>query len=117
LKRLGVRLAIDDFGTGFSSLSYLSRFPVDVLKIDKAFIDAVDGKGERAELARTIVGLGSTLRVATIAEGVERQAQCQALRDMGCEFGQGYLFSRPMPVHGMTAFLHGANAPQAAVGL
>ena len=109
LKGLGVRLAIDDFGTGFSSLSYLARFPVDVLKIDKAFIDAVDGKGERAELARTIVGLGRTLRVATIAEGVERQAQCRALREMGCEFGQGYLFGRPMPAQGMSAFLHGAT--------
>ena len=109
LKGLGVRLAIDDFGTGFSSLSYLARFPVDVLKIDKAFIDAVDGLGERAELARTIVGLGRTLRVATIAEGVERQAQCRALREMGCEYGQGYLFGRPMPAHGMSAFLHGAT--------
>jgi diguanylate cyclase (GGDEF)-like protein len=107
LKRLGVRLAIDDFGTGFSSLSYLSRFPVDVLKIDKDFIDAVDAHGERAELARTIVGLGRTLRVATIAEGIERQGQCRSLREMGCEFGQGYLFSRPMPAHSMTAFLQG----------
>jgi diguanylate cyclase len=80
-----------------------------VLKIDKAFIDAVDGSGERAELARTIVGLGRTLRVATIAEGVERQAQCQALREMGCEFGQGYLFGRPIPAHGMSAFLQGAT--------
>jgi EAL domain-containing protein (putative c-di-GMP-specific phosphodiesterase class I) len=108
LNRLGVRLAIDDFGTGFSSLSYLSRFPVDVLKIDKAFIETVDGAGERAELARTIVGLGRTLRVATVAEGVERQAQCRALREMGCEYGQGYLFGRPMPAHGMSAFLQGA---------
>jgi diguanylate cyclase (GGDEF)-like protein/PAS domain S-box-containing protein len=108
LKRLGVRIAIDDFGTGFSSLSYLSRFPVDVLKIDKDFIDAVDGGGERAELARTIVGLGRSLRVATIAEGIERQQQCQALRDMGCEFGQGYLFSRPLPATGVTELLQGA---------
>jgi diguanylate cyclase (GGDEF)-like protein/PAS domain S-box-containing protein len=110
LKRLGVRIAIDDFGTGFSSLSYLSRFPVDVLKIDKDFIDAVDGHGERAELARTIIGLGRSLRVATIAEGIERQPQCVALREMGCEFGQGYLFSRPLPASGVTELLQGANA-------
>jgi diguanylate cyclase (GGDEF)-like protein/PAS domain S-box-containing protein len=109
LKRLGVRIAIDDFGTGFSSLSYLSRFPVDVLKIDKDFIDAVDRLGERAELARTIVGLGRSLNVATIAEGIERQPQCQALRDMGCEFGQGYLFSRPLPANGVTVLLQGAT--------
>ena len=105
LKRLGVRLAIDDFGTGFSSLSYLSRFPVDVLKIDKDFIDAVDGAGERGELAQTIVRLGRSLRVATIAEGIERSQQVQALRDMGCEFGQGYLFSRPLPAMGVTELL------------
>jgi diguanylate cyclase (GGDEF)-like protein/PAS domain S-box-containing protein len=105
LKRLGVRIAIDDFGTGFSSLSYLSRFPVDVLKIDKNFIDEVDRAGERAELARTIVGLGRSLQVATIAEGIERQGQANALRSMGCEFGQGYLFSRPLPGTGVTELL------------
>ena len=110
LKRLGVRLAIDDFGTGFSSLSYLARFPVDVLKIDKDFIDAVDGEGERAELARTIVGLGKSLRLPTIAEGIERESQCHALRDIGCEFGQGYLFSRPLPASGVSELLRGSLA-------
>jgi diguanylate cyclase (GGDEF)-like protein/PAS domain S-box-containing protein len=105
LKRLGVRIAIDDFGTGFSSLSYLSRFPVDVLKIDKDFIADVDRKGERAELARTIVQLARTLRLATIAEGIETQAQRQALLAMGCDFGQGYLFSRPLPPNGVTELL------------
>jgi diguanylate cyclase (GGDEF)-like protein/PAS domain S-box-containing protein len=105
LKRLGVRIAIDDFGTGFSSLSYLSRFPVDVLKIDKHFIADVDRHGERAELARTIVQLGRGLRLATIAEGIETQAQRNALLDMGCDFGQGYLFSRPLPATGVTELL------------
>jgi EAL domain-containing protein (putative c-di-GMP-specific phosphodiesterase class I) len=107
LKRLGVRIAIDDFGTGFSSLSNLARFPVDVLKIDKGFVDAVDGGGERADLVRTIIGLGRSLRVATIAEGIERRQQCHTLREMGCEFGQGYLFSRPLPANGVTALLQG----------
>jgi diguanylate cyclase (GGDEF)-like protein/PAS domain S-box-containing protein len=101
LKRLGVRIAIDDFGTGFSSLSYLSRFPVDVLKIDKDFIEEVDEGGEKAGLARTIVDLGRTLRLATVAEGIERHTQVQALRAMGCAFGQGYLFGRAMPATGI----------------
>jgi diguanylate cyclase (GGDEF)-like protein/PAS domain S-box-containing protein len=105
VKALGVRIAIDDFGTGFSSLSYLSRFPVDVLKIDKNFIDAVDRPGERAELTRTIVALGTSLRLATVAEGIERQAQAKALRGLGCGFGQGYLFSRPLPATGVTELL------------
>jgi len=105
LKRLGVRIALDDFGTGASSLSHLARFPVDVLKIDKAFIDGVDGQDERVDVARTIVGLGRTLSVATIAEGIERQAQCNALRALGCAFGQGFLFSRPLPAEGVTALL------------
>jgi EAL domain-containing protein (putative c-di-GMP-specific phosphodiesterase class I) len=105
LKRLGVRIAIDDFGTGFSSLSYLSRFPVDVLKIDKHFIADVDRRGERAELARTIVQLGRGLRLATIAEGIETQAQRSALLEMGCDYGQGYLFSRPLPANGVTVLL------------
>jgi diguanylate cyclase (GGDEF)-like protein/PAS domain S-box-containing protein len=105
LKRLGVRIAIDDFGTGFSSLSYLSRFPVDVLKIDKNFIEAVDEGGEKAGLARTIVDLGRTLRLATVAEGIERHTQVHALRAMGCAFGQGYLFGRAMPATGIADLL------------
>ena len=110
LKRLGVRIAIDDFGTGFSSLSYLARFPVDVLKIDKGFISEVDRHGERTELARTIVQLGRTLRLATIAEGIETQGQRHALLEMGCDYGQGYLFSRPLPANGVTELLQSGLA-------
>jgi diguanylate cyclase (GGDEF)-like protein/PAS domain S-box-containing protein len=102
LKRLGVRIAIDDFGTGFSSLSYLARFPVDVLKIDKGFID---DSPNGSELARTIVQLGRSLRLATVAEGIETPVQRQALVDMGCGFGQGFLFGRPMPANGVTMLL------------
>jgi len=102
LKRLGVRIAIDDFGTGFSSLSYLARFPVDVLKIDKGFID---DSPSGSELARTIVQLGQSLRLATVAEGIETSVQRQALVDMGCGYGQGFLFGRPMPANGVTMLL------------
>jgi diguanylate cyclase (GGDEF)-like protein/PAS domain S-box-containing protein len=100
LKALGVRLAIDDFGTGSSSLSYLSRFPVDALKMDRSFVEAITNPGEHGELgelARTIIQLGSSLGLATVAEGIETQAQHEALRAMGCDYGQGYLFARVLP--------------------
>jgi len=97
LRQLGVRLAIDDFGTGYSSLSYLQKFPVDVLKIDRAFVEGVARGGSDAALARTIIALGATLGLRTVAEGVEEQAQRHQLQLLGCQLGQGFLFARPMP--------------------
>ena len=97
LKALGVRIAIDDFGTGCSSLGYLRQFPVDVLKIDKRFVDGVAHGGEAAALARTIVALADSLQLRTVAEGVEAPAQQAALEALGCTLGQGFLFARPMP--------------------
>jgi diguanylate cyclase (GGDEF)-like protein len=94
IKALGVRLAIDDFGTGYSSLSYLQRFPIDVLKIDRAFVEAV-GEAEGSALIRSIVDLGRTLRLETIAEGVERPDQPAQLVELECAYGQGYLMNRP----------------------
>jgi EAL domain-containing protein (putative c-di-GMP-specific phosphodiesterase class I) len=96
LKALGARLAIDDFGTGYSSLSYLHRFPVDILKIDRSFVERLSHASDNAELARTIVRLGQSLQLVTVAEGVEDSAQFLALRRMGCDVGQGYYFGRPM---------------------
>src|SRR3954471_17786627 len=97
LRELGVKLAIDDFGTGYSSLSYLHRFPVDVLKIDRSFIEHLQGEGDDRALVGTIVRLGQSLRMATVAEGVEDASQAAALRAMGCDYAQGYHFSRPAP--------------------
>ena len=99
LKALGVRLAIDDFGTGYSSLSYLSRFPVDVLKVDRSFIAQLqqEASNER-ELTRTIVQLGESLEMVTVAEGVETDEQLKLLKLMKCDYGQGYLFGRPAPL-------------------
>ncbi len=97
LRRLGVRLAIDDFGTGYSSLGYLERFPVDILKIDKTFIDGVGEPGGRPVLARAILQLGRALGLQVVAEGVERREQVVALRRLGCTRAQGYLFARPLP--------------------
>jgi predicted signal transduction protein with EAL and GGDEF domain len=96
LKALGVRLAIDDFGTGYSSLAYLQRLPVDVLKIDKSFVDGVGRGRQDTALARTIIGLGSTLALSCVAEGIEHARQQAHLHELGCELGQGFLFARPV---------------------
>jgi EAL domain-containing protein (putative c-di-GMP-specific phosphodiesterase class I) len=95
LKDLGARLAIDDFGTGYSSLSSLHRFPADVLKIDRSFVERLSHASDNAELARTVVRLGQSLQLVTVAEGVEDSAQFLTLRRMGCDIGQGYYFGRP----------------------
>jgi EAL domain-containing protein (putative c-di-GMP-specific phosphodiesterase class I) len=92
LKALGVRLAIDDFGTGYSSLSYLQRFPIDILKIAKPFVEEVGQGADRSALARAIIGLGDTLKLQTIAEGIERAEQRTALIALGCTLGQGHHF-------------------------
>jgi diguanylate cyclase (GGDEF)-like protein len=96
VKGLGVRVAIDDFGTGYSSLSYLRQLPVDILKVDKSFIDGVHESPEASAVARAIIRLGRTLGLQTVAEGIEEPAQLDALRKMHCALGQGYLFAKPM---------------------
>jgi EAL domain-containing protein (putative c-di-GMP-specific phosphodiesterase class I) len=102
LRALGVRLAVDDFGTGYSSLRYLRRFPVDILKIAKPFVEDIDrSDGDERALARTIVDLAASMRLATIAEGIETQGELDRLRELGCGLGQGYLFSRPLDAHGV----------------
>jgi diguanylate cyclase (GGDEF)-like protein/PAS domain S-box-containing protein len=103
LKELGVRLALDDFGTGYSSLAYLHRFPLDVLKIDRSFIQQLSGEGaERAKdataLARAILTLAEALGLDTVAEGVEIESQREALLALGCQTGQGFTFGKPMPL-------------------
>jgi EAL domain-containing protein (putative c-di-GMP-specific phosphodiesterase class I) len=97
LKDLGVQISIDDFGTGYSSLSYLRRFPVDALKIDKSFVDDLGGRSDDTyAFVRAIVQLGHTLRLQTVAEGIEQVQQWDALREIGCDFGQGFLFAHPL---------------------
>jgi diguanylate cyclase (GGDEF)-like protein len=96
LKGLGVGLAIDDFGTGYSSLLALRQFPIDTIKVDKSFVDDLDGHGDRADLTRAIVQLGRTVRRDVIAEGIESEGQRQALLGFGCRLGQGYLFAKPL---------------------
>ncbi len=96
LKELGVRLAIDDFGTGFSSLAYLQRFPVDVLKIAREFVQEIGTDEEKARVASAVVRLGSTLSLDVVAEGIETQVQRDQLLALECGYGQGYLFARPL---------------------
>jgi diguanylate cyclase (GGDEF)-like protein/PAS domain S-box-containing protein len=96
LKGIGVALAIDDFGTGYSSLGYLQRFPLDILKVDKSFIDELDD-GEGTEIVAAVVNLAHTLGLDVVAEGVETEQQLSILRQLGCDYAQGYLFSRPVP--------------------
>ncbi|MEP4650859.1 MAG: EAL domain-containing protein, partial [Ilumatobacter sp.] len=98
LRGLGVRIAIDDFGTGYCSLSYLQKFPVDVVKIDRQFVDEVDGDEHRSSLARMILQMTTSMGVTSVAEGIERPAQITALQQFGCDMGQGFLLSRPLEV-------------------
>ena len=106
LKELGLSIAIDDFGTGYSSLAYLRQLPVDILKIDKAFIDAAaSGDPGGDAIMRAIVHLSEGLHLKTIAEGVEDARQALHIKELGCQSAQGFLFSRPMPPDEIGAFL------------
>jgi EAL domain-containing protein (putative c-di-GMP-specific phosphodiesterase class I) len=113
LKALGVRLAIDDFGTGYSSLSYLQRFPIDILKIAKPFVEEVGKGADRSALARAIIGLGDTLRLDTIAEGIEMAEQRAALLQLGCALGQGHYFWPALPAAAVEELLAAERLPGA----
>ena len=98
LKNLGVQLSIDDFGTGYSSLSYLHRFPIDTLKVDRSFVSTMEDGSENGEIVRTIIALAKNLGMDIVAEGIETVHQLHQLRILDCEYGQGYLFSKPVPI-------------------
>ena len=104
LRTLGVQLSIDDFGTGYSSLSYLHRFPVNYLKIDRSFVMRMTTNNDNA-IVKTISTLAHNLGMEVIAEGVETEEQCRQLKALGCEYGQGYLFSRPVNAEGALQLL------------
>jgi diguanylate cyclase (GGDEF)-like protein/PAS domain S-box-containing protein len=109
-KALGVRIALDDFGTGYSSLSHLRRFPIDVLKIDRSFVDGIDrGARDERTLVRSIVRLAHSLKLETVAEGVERNEQLVQLRAIGAKMGQGYYFARPMEADAFVEHLRGEH--------
>jgi diguanylate cyclase (GGDEF)-like protein/PAS domain S-box-containing protein len=110
LRSIGVRVAIDDFGTGYSSLSYLEELPADIVKIDKSFVDRLNA-GQPNLLVETITQLSAALDLRTVAEGIEHDAQSEILRDLGCDLGQGYLYSRPVSADQVEALL---RAPRPA---
>ena len=105
LKELGVQLSIDDFGTGYSSLSYLNRFPVDSLKIDKTFVAKLGRNYEDTALVSLTVNLSHVFGLKVVAEGVENDYQLRQLRELGCDYAQGYYFSKPLPSQEMSAKL------------
>ena len=97
LRKIGVSLAVDDFGTGYSSLSYLKRFPINTLKIDRSFVQDIPDDADDAAIAKAIIAMANTLQLNTLAEGIETKEQRDFLLNEGCEYGQGYLYSRPVP--------------------
>jgi diguanylate cyclase (GGDEF)-like protein/PAS domain S-box-containing protein len=115
LRALGVQLAVDDFGTGYSSLSNLHRFPINTLKIDRSFISRMVENNENAEIVRTISGLAQNLGMDVVAEGVETREQLEILRSLGCQYGQGYFFSKPVDIRGAEAFICQTYSPTVKV--
>jgi diguanylate cyclase (GGDEF)-like protein/PAS domain S-box-containing protein len=110
LRALGVRICIDDFGTGYSSLSYLHRLPVTTLKVDRSFVIRMTEPGDHCEIVKTIVTLAHALRLDVVAEGVETAAHAAALKALGCEYGQGYLYAKPLPPADVALLLAGIGA-------
>jgi EAL domain-containing protein (putative c-di-GMP-specific phosphodiesterase class I) len=104
LKKLGLKLAVDDFGTGFSSLSYLKKFPIDTLKIDRSFINEIGDDSSGEAITKAIVAMGHGLGLTLVAEGVETDQQLEFLTREECHLVQGFLYSRPLPVEQFEAF-------------
>jgi len=113
LKKLGVQLAVDDFGTGYSSLNYIRRFPVDILKVDKSFIDGVNEGGEASALTEAVIKLAGILNLTPVAEGIERADQLQRLLELNCDLGQGFFFAKPLPGDDLAALLDERTAMRA----
>jgi EAL domain-containing protein (putative c-di-GMP-specific phosphodiesterase class I) len=105
LRQFGLQLAIDDFGTGYSSLSYLHRFPVGMVKLDRAFVHGIAADGEGSPIARAVIQMAHALGITATAEGVETADQLAGLRVLGCDWVQGYHLARPMPAAEFAALL------------
>jgi len=113
-REAGMRIAVDDFGTGYSSLAYLRRLPIDILKIDRSFVLDALADEEDAQIIKTILALGQSLKLAVVAEGVENESQASLLQSLGCDQAQGYLYARPMPANDLESWLHDHRATRAA---
>jgi EAL domain-containing protein (putative c-di-GMP-specific phosphodiesterase class I) len=108
LAKMGVRLSIDDFGTGYSSLHYLTRLPVDVLKIDRAFVAELNGSPEGSAITEAVIRLSQVLHLVTVAEGIETGDQAEELLTLGCTRGQGYLYAKPLPADRISPLILGS---------
>ena len=113
-KEMGLGIAIDDFGTGYSSLSYLHKFPIDTLKIDRSFVQDMDKSEQNRQIIRSIINLALELGIDVVAEGIEHAVQAELLSDLGCRFGQGYLYAKPLPHAQALEFLLRARSESAA---
>jgi EAL domain-containing protein (putative c-di-GMP-specific phosphodiesterase class I) len=113
LRELGIRISLDDFGTGYSSLSYLRSFPFDNIKIDQSFVRELSTRSDCEAIVRAVANLGSTLGMATTAEGIETEQQLDSVRERGCTEAQGYLFSRPVPASQLLPFFGPMHARSA----
>ena len=102
---MGIEVSLDDFGTGYSSLSYLHRFPIDNLKIDRSFVKRLETDSKDGEITKAIVALAHNLHIQVVAEGIETPQQFQYMRVTGCEYGQGYLISKPVDAEAAEALL------------
>jgi diguanylate cyclase (GGDEF)-like protein/PAS domain S-box-containing protein len=105
IRELGIEIDIDDFGTGYSNLGYLIKLPISTLKIDRSFVDPIDGEGRNTEIVKTVLALARNLGLKTVAEGIETEHQLRALKELGCDGGQGYLFARPMEIDELRQYL------------
>jgi EAL domain-containing protein (putative c-di-GMP-specific phosphodiesterase class I) len=105
LKDIGIQISLDDFGTGYSSLSYLQRFPIDAVKIDRAFVRSMEEGRQNGEIVRAILALADAMKLSVIAEGIESIHQLHQLVVLSCQYGQGYLFSPPVPAAGFEELL------------
>jgi len=110
IKELGIKISVDDFGTGYSSLAYLKRFPIDILKIDRAFVSDLETDPDSMKLAKTIIDLASNLDIGIIAEGTETKEQVAILKSYDCNVFQGYFFSKPLPNSDMEVYLNNNNS-------
>ncbi len=109
LRQMGVSLSIDDFGTGYSSLSYLHQFPAQTLKIDQSFVGRIESEPSQLAIVRAVLSLAHVMGMNVVAEGIETPSHRDILRDLGCEYGQGYYFARPLPADQMETFLAGGS--------
>ena len=120
LKNMGIRLAVDDFGTGYSSLSYLQQFPIDVLKIDRSFVNDIGATstgahGNKGIIVSAVIAMGNSLKLRVIAEGIENQEQLDFLKARFCEEGQGYIFSMPLISTDFASLLQASSSVMEAV--